>query len=157
MRTSSFLRAAILPILLAGGCASHKPAHPPPVLLSRGSLAIASGLKTVSVALPAGFAADLAYAPVWLRQGAEIGVAGDAHGAAQMIGLSGPGYTNQRILAANFGVAAPHGKLLDVAPSPDGFALATVVAEAGPDRVEVLLRDVLGQGDVYPAPLRPRS
>jgi hypothetical protein len=119
-------------------------------MLTRGSLAIASGLKTVSVALPAGFAADPAYAPVWLRQGAEIGVAGNASGTAQMIGLSGPGYTNQRILAANFGVAAPHGKLLDVAPSPDGFALATVVAEARPDRVEVLLRDVLGPGDVYP-------
>ncbi len=150
MRRSSFLPIAILAILLAGGCASHQPAHPPPVMLTRGSLAIASGLKTVSVALPAGFAADPAYAPVWLRQGAEIGVAGNANGTAQMVGLSGPGYTNQRILAANFGVAAPHGKLLDVAPSPDGFALATVVAEAGPDRVAVLLRDVLGAGDVYP-------
>src|SRR5271157_4096822 len=116
MRRSSFFPIAMLPILLAGGCASHKPAHLPPVTLTRGSLAIASGLRTMSVALPAGFAADPAYAPVWLRQGAEIGVAGNANGTAQMVGLSGPGYTTQRILAANFGVAAPHGKLLDVAP-----------------------------------------
>lgn len=151
MRRSWFLSITLLLLVAAGGCASHQPAHPPPpVTTRRGSLALASGLKTVSIALPAGFAADPAYAPIWLRQGAEIGVAGNWNGKSVLIGLSGPGLTHQRILAADFGVAAPRGKLLDVAASPDGFALATVVAEPGQARVEVLLRDVLGDGNPYP-------
>ena len=149
MRRSWLLPITVLLLVMAGGCASRKPARLPP-LVTRGSLAIASGLRTASVALPAGFGADPGYAPAWLQQGAEIGVAGNADGKAVMLGLSGPGYTQQRILAEDFGAAAPRGKLLDVAPSPDGLALATVVTEAAQNRVEVMLRDTLGTGNAYP-------
>jgi hypothetical protein len=84
-----------------------------------------------------------------LQQDAEIGVAGNADGKSVMIGLSGPDYRQQRILAEDFGPAAPHGKLLDVAPSPDGLALAAVVTEPAQSRVEVMLRNMLGAGDTY--------
>jgi hypothetical protein len=103
----------------------------------------------MSVSLPAGFAADPSYAPVWLQQDAEIGVAGNADGKSVMIGLSGPDYRNQRILAEDLGPGAPHGKLLDVAASPDGLALASVVTEPAQNRVEVMLRNMLGAGDSY--------
>jgi hypothetical protein len=67
-----------------------------------------------------------------------------------MIGLSGPDYRQQHILAADFGPSAPRGKLLDVTPSPDGLALASVITEPAQNRVQVMLRNMLGAGDAYP-------
>lgn len=150
MRRSWFSPVGILLLVALGGCASHQPVRPePPALLTRGSLKVAAALQVVSVELPGGFVVDPGYAPVWLRQGAEIGVAGRGGDHLVMIGVSGERYTNQRILAEDFGSAAPRGKLLDVAPSPDGFALATAVAEPTQGQVEVMLRDTLGQNAPY--------
>jgi hypothetical protein len=152
MRRSWLFSITVVVFAALGGCAGHKARRPPaaPVTQMHGSLAVASGVVAHSVVLPAYFTADLSYSPVWMRQGDEVGVAGTAGGRSVMIGLSGPGFTNQRILAADFGGPATPGKLLDAAPSPDGFALATVLTQPAHDQIVVELRNLLGPDNTYP-------
>jgi hypothetical protein len=152
MRRSWLFSITVLILAAIGGCAGHKARRPraSPVTQMHGSLAVASGIAAQSVVLPPSFTADLSYPPVWMRQGAEVGVAGTAGGRSVMIGLSGPGFTSQRVLAADFGGPATPGKLLDAATSPDGFALATVLAQPAHDQVVVDLRNLLGPDNTYP-------
>jgi len=134
------------------GCASHKPpriAPPPPI--KNGSLTITSGIDLQgSVDLPAGFEADVGRAPMWLHYGTEIGVAGNADGKAIVLGFSGPDWRMQHVIAEDFGVGAPHGRLLDIAASPDGLTVATAVAEPAEKRIEVVLREAVSEGPGRP-------
>src|SRR5579859_843337 len=122
--------ASVIAIIAIGGCASRQSEpvpHPIPPPVRRGSLAITNGIRILgSVELPTGFTPDPAYRPIWLEQGTEVGVAGTVGGKSALLGFSGPRMANQRIIAMDFGIGAPRGRVLGVAPSPNGpeFAIA---------------------------------
>ena len=122
---------------------------PPPIPI--GSLTITSGIRVTSATnLPAGFEADPDYAPIWL-QGPEIAIAGNAAGKSVVLGVGGAGGSSQRIIAEDFGVSAPRGKILDIAASPDGLTVATAVADPKENQLEVILRDTLSDNTARPA------
>ncbi len=87
--------------------------------------------------MPAGFIANSGYAPLWLRQGSEIGVVGTANGETAILGFSGPGLGNRRMVAADSEIG---GHILDVAADPDGSALAIAVARPAQNRLDVIAR-----------------
>jgi hypothetical protein len=143
--------AWVIAILAISGCASHRPEsipHPIPSPVRRGSLAISNGIRIRgSVELPTGFVPDAAYGPIWLEQGTEVGVAGTVEGRSALLGFSGPRMASQRIIAEDFGVGAPHGRILGVAVSPIGAEFATAIAEPAENRVEVVVRNGPADGD----------
>ena len=61
-----------------------------------------------------------------------------------MLGFSGAAYKHVRLVAADGGPGAPHGKIVGLAASPDGLTLA--VAEAEPGRIEIVVRYVISNG-----------
>jgi len=64
-----------------------------------------------------------------------------------VIGLSGQGWRNQRILAAEIGPdAAEQGSIVDAAASPDGMTFATAVAVPAVRRLDIVLRDLIAAG-----------
>jgi hypothetical protein len=136
--------AAVMVIIASAGCASRQPeavprAIPPPV--RRGSLAITNGIRILrSVELPTGFTPDPAYRPIWLEQGTEVGVAGTVEAKSALLGFSGPQMANQRIIAMDFGIGAPRGRVLGVAPSTIGPEFAIAIAEPTENRVKVVVR-----------------
>ncbi len=139
-------------IIVIGGCASRQPeptarSVPPPV--RRGSLAITNGIKILgSVELPSGFVPDLDYGPIWIGQGTEVGVAGTVEGTSALLSFSLPKLADgQRIIAEDFGIGAPRGRILGVAASPSGPELAIAIAEPAEDRVEVIVRGGPVAGD----------
>jgi hypothetical protein len=140
------MRPSVLVILalfatLAAACASRKPPNLPPFEAHAATLGITRGIKVAAFAqLPDGFAPAPGVPPMWLRQGLEVGVVGTANGQSTILGLSGPGLLHGRILAADGGMGAPVGKLIDAAPNLDGSLLATLVAESAAPRLDVYLR-----------------
>ncbi|MGH7839137.1 MAG: hypothetical protein ACREQC_15095, partial [Candidatus Binataceae bacterium] len=136
------LFTALAVLSAISGCAGHKPpklATATP--LRNGSLTFTAGIEVAASAdLPADFAADPAYAPVWLDHGAEIAVAGRTNRKTIVLGFGGPGWAIQHVIAEDFGVGAPRGKLLDLAAAPDGLTVATAVAEPAEQRLEVIVR-----------------
>lgn len=140
------MRPSVLAILalfaiLAAGCASRKPPNLPPFEAHASTLGITRGIKVAAFAqLPDGFAPAPGVSPLWLRHGFEVGVVGTANGRSTILGLSGPGLVHGRILAADGGMGAPVGKLVDAAPNSDGSLLATLVAESAAPRLDVYLR-----------------
>ncbi len=97
-----------------------------------------------NIALPPGFIPIPEREPLWLLDGAEIGLAGLIDGHAAVIGMSGPGWRNTRILAAERGPQARvEGEILDVAANPDGLMLASAIAVPNESRLEVVVRDVI--------------
>src|SRR6266851_10100001 len=139
-------------IIVIGGCASRQPeptarSVPPPV--RRGSLAITNGIKILgSVELPSGFVPDLDYGPIWIGQGTEVGEAGTVEGTSALLSFSLPKLADgQRIIAEDFGIGAPRGRILGVAASPSGPELAIAIAEPAEDRVEVIVRGGPVAGD----------
>jgi hypothetical protein len=130
------------------GCASRTTKPAPPVVLTRGSLQIVSGVTlAAAVTLPAEFEPDPRFPPIWLEHGGEIGIAGRAYGKSVLLGLGGPQYTNQRVIAADFNAGAPSGRLLDFAASVDGLQIATAVADASQNLVEIMLIKANGTKD----------
>jgi hypothetical protein len=101
--------------------------------------------------LPEGFEADPSHAPSWLQPDGEIAIAGNTGGKSMMIGVSGASSSDRRVLAEDFGVGAPRGKILDLAVTTDGLTVATAVAEPKENRLEILLRDTLSKGVARPA------
>jgi len=143
-------------VLALCACASRKPPaqKPPPKPIYAGRTAgldVTNGIQiTGAVAMPSGFLPDAARAPIWIRRGEEIAVVGRAGGKSVVLGFSGSGLGDRRIVAEDFGAGAPNGRIIDFAASPDGLELAAAVAVPKEDRVEVVLRETINPGAGHP-------
>lgn len=152
--TKSHLTLIAAAAIAAASCAA-KPAisRPRPVRLNTTeTLEITRGVKVVeTIRLPAGFLPIPGRPPLWLQNGTEIGVVGTIEGNVVVLGFSGPKWHHSRILAAARGKgAAETGRIIDLAPSPNGMTLATAVQVAGADRLDVILRDLIASGPGQP-------
>jgi len=112
------------------------------------TLDVTFGLQVAGVApLPGDFVPDLSRAPLWLRGGREVGLIGTRAGKGVMLGFSGVKLATQRVVIEDYGAGAPEGRLLDVATRRDGHTLATAVAAASGNRLDVNLVDASSPGD----------
>ena len=136
---------ALLLALGAAACATHKPPPKPPVVQHTGTMDLIPGVTiNALVETPPGFIPLSGQRPLWLRDGKEIALTGTIQGRTEVLGFSGVGLKTSRMIAADGGPGAPHGKIVGLAASPNGMTLA--VAEAEPGRVEIVLRYVISNG-----------
>jgi hypothetical protein len=113
------------------------------------TLNVTFGLQVAGVVpLPGDFLADMSRPPVWLQGGSELGVIGNRAGKGMILGFSAVNLSGPRVIVEDYGAGAPGGRLLDAAASRDGHTLATAVAAAAGDRLEVNLADASGPGQV---------
>ncbi|MGA7763532.1 MAG: hypothetical protein WCA59_17440 [Candidatus Binataceae bacterium] len=96
------------------------------------------------VETPPGFTPIVGQPPLWLQGDKEVALTGTLQGRTEVLGFSGDGFKHARLVAADRGPGAPHGKIVGLAASPDGLTLA--VAEAEPGRIEIVLRYVISNG-----------
>lgn len=112
------------------------------------TLEVAQGAKMVArTPLPHGFTPAPPYAPLWLKNGSRVAVAGTKDGGTMVIDFDADTLLDARVIATDFGRATPGGRIVDVAASPDGMTLALAVAEPVANLLEIILRDVIAQGD----------
>jgi len=118
-------------------CSTKKPLAPPPPNGPRtATLSLTYGIPVLGIVpMPSGFVPDAGYAPLWLGNGSEIGIVGAANGETGILGLSGPGLSNHRLLASDSDLG---GHILDVIP--EGAGLAIAVARPAENRLEVIAR-----------------
>jgi hypothetical protein len=146
----SLLRTILIVLLTLaiGSCSilGHKKKPPPtPVKLHTGTMDLTAGIPlNALVTTPPGFAPIAGEPPLWLQGAKEIALAGTLDGRTKVLGFSGAGYQKIRLVAADGGPGARHGKIVGLAASPDGMTLA--VAEAEPGRIEIVLRYVISDG-----------
>lgn len=132
--------ALIAATLGISACATKQPPKLPLPERRTATLRITPGIQVASqVPLPGDFAPDTSFAPLWLQHGKEIGVVGTAEGRTVVIGFSSEGPVKGRLLAADFGPEAPHGRIVGLALSPDGKTFAAAVATATEDRTDIYL------------------
>ncbi len=140
--------------LIVAACSTNPQLSPsrPPHLYGTATLTITTGIPVVAtVRLPPGFVPVAGRPPMWLQNGTEIGVVGTEQSNVIVLGFSGPGWKHSRVLAAAQGkYAAELGRIVDLAPSPDGITLASAVQVAGKDRLDVVLRDLIATGAGQP-------
>ncbi|HWN57727.1 MAG TPA: hypothetical protein VNO74_06480 [Methylomirabilota bacterium] len=147
----SFL-TLVLALVAAGLCAcsttADAPKPKPPFVARSQTLEITNGIKVLTtVGMPNGFAPIAGHPPIWLQNGAEIGVIGTDNGHTIVYGLGGAGWRTGRILAAETGPRAVEaGTIVDVAASPDGMTLATAMVTADGKRLDVITRDLIATG-----------
>ncbi len=111
------------------------------------TLDIATGAKVVAKkVMPEGFAPS-ATAPIWLQNGAQIVLVATKSDRTFVVAFDSATLSNPRIIASDFGPATPGGSIVGVAASPDGMTLATAVAEPANNQLEVVLHDVLTNGE----------
>jgi hypothetical protein len=124
-----------------------KPAAPPLVARST-TLEVTNGIKVLTmVGMPNGFAPIAGRPPMWLQDGAEIGVVGTEGGHTIVYGLGGPAWRTGRVLAAETGPrAAEAGTIVDVAASPEGLTLATAMVTPDGKHLDVITRDLIATG-----------
>jgi hypothetical protein len=153
------VRSFLIGILLAAvaataACSSSKPPTQsrPISIAGTSTLAITNGIRVLaSVPMPRGFQPIPGRPPMWLQNGTEIAVAGTVDGHVMVLGLSGTGWHNERVIAAESGPdAAESGAIVDAAASPDGMTFATAVAVAGEKRLDIILRDLIASGPGHP-------
>ena len=87
---------------------------------------------------------------MWLQAGKEVAIVGTRNGHALVMGYSGLGYRTERIIAEDGGIGAPDGRIVDLAPSPDGMVLALAVASLKEPRLDVVMRDLISEGAANP-------
>jgi len=143
----------ILALVAIGSCACSTttvdtPKPKPPFLARSETLEITNGIKVMTtVGMPDGFAPIAGRPPLWLQNGAEIGVIGTENGHTIVYGLSGAGWRSGRILAAETGPRAVEpGTIVDAAASPDGMTLATAIVSPDGNRLDVITRDLIATG-----------
>lgn len=93
---------------------------------------------------PPGFMPIAGEPPLWLRNGAEIGLVGSLKGRTEILGFSGPEYKTVRLIAADHGPGAPKGRIIGLAANHNGMTLA--IAEGEPGRIKIVLRYILSKG-----------
>ncbi len=155
MNRSVLILLASLLLLGPVSCASKKPPPkpvPPPFAGETATLSITNGIHILSqVPLPVGFAPSPGRAPMWLQNGQEIGIVGKVGGDTVVLGYSGQKWMTERLLAADTGPgAAEQGRIVDIAPSPDGMTLAVAEVIPGQNRLDVVLRDLIAVGPGNP-------
>jgi len=96
--------------------------------------------------MPEGFAPSTT-APIWLQNGAQIVLVGTKSDRTFVVAFDSATLSNPRIIASDFGPATPGGSIVGVAASPDGMTLATAVAEPANNQLEVVLHDILTNGE----------
>jgi hypothetical protein len=96
------------------------------------------------VKTPPGFMPIAGEPPLWLQNGAEIGLVGSLKGRTEILGFSGAGYKTVRLIAADQGPGARKGRIIGLAANRNGMTLA--IAEGKPGRVEIVLRYLLSKG-----------
>src|ERR1700720_3604199 len=141
----SLLRTISIVLLMTLGIAScsilghkEKPPTTPAKLLHMGTMDLTAGIAlNAMVKTPAGFAPIAGEPPLWLQGEKEIALVGTLDGRTQVLGYSGGGYKKMRLVAADGGPGAPHGKIVGLAASPDGVTLAGAGAEPG--RVDIVV------------------
>lgn len=143
----------ILALVAAGFSACSTAAEPPkpaapPFVARSTTLEVTNGIKVLTtVEMPNGFAPIAGRAPMWLENGAEIGVVGTEGGHTIVYGLGGPAWRTGRVLAAENGPrAAEAGTIMDVAASPDGLTLATAMVTPDRKHLDVITRDLIATG-----------
>jgi hypothetical protein len=150
MPRSVLILILALTAVSVASCSSANPPKPgPPAFVAHSAtLAVTNGIKVVtSVQMPDGFAPLASRSPIWLEEGAEIGVIGTQAGHTIMYGLGGSGWRTGRVLAAETGPgAAEEGSIADLATSPNGLTLASAVVVPGASRVDVVVRDLIASG-----------
>jgi hypothetical protein len=140
----------------ASGCSTAKKnAAPPPSPVrtqATATLDVTAGIHVVStIDLPRGFAPLAGHPPLWLQNGNEIGTVGSFNGHLTVLGYSGPGWRNARVIAAETGEgSAERGRIMDLAASPDGMTIALAVAVAGQNRLDIVMRDLIATGAGHP-------
>ena len=145
-------RSFLTLILALAWCACSTTVDPPkpkPPFVGRSqTLEITDGIKVLTtVGMPNGFAPIAGRPPMWLQNGAEIGVVGTENGHTIVYGLGGAGWRTGRILAAEVGPRAVEvGTIVGVEPSPDGMTLATAMVTADGKRLDVITRDLIATG-----------
>lgn len=154
MNRSVLILLASLLLLGPVSCASKKPPPkpvPPPFAGETATLSITNGIHILSqVDLPAGFAPS-GRSPMWLQNGQEIGIVGKIGRDTVVLGYGGQKWQTSRVLAADTGQnAAEQGRIVDVAPSPDGMTLAVAEVIPGQNRLDVILRDLIAVGPGNP-------
>ncbi len=149
------MRRSLLLVLLLGllslGAAScslfgHEKTPPaPPVIQHTATMDLTAGIIVNGlVETPRGFTPIVGQPPLWLQGNKEVALTGTLQGRTEVLGFSGFGYKGMRLVAADGGPGAPHGKIVGLAASPDGLTLA--VAEAEPGRIEIVVRYVISNG-----------
>jgi hypothetical protein len=153
----SMFRSFLIPILAIAAvgicsCSTTVDAPPKPVtpvfVARSATLEVTTGIKVLTaVEMPNGFAPIAGRAPMWLQNGAEIGVVGTEGGHTIVYGLGGTAWRTGRILAAETGPrAAEEGTIMDVAASRDGLTLATAMVTADGKRLDLITRDLIATG-----------
>jgi len=159
MRRLTFIVILLAMAAGAAACAAKKPAaeqkataavKPPPQILPKertATLEVATGAKIVArKVLPEGFAPSPPFVPIWLRNGAEIALVGTKAGRTFVVEFDAATLDNPHIVASDFGPGTPGGSIVDVAGSPDGMTLAVAVAEPAANQLDLVLHDVVAQG-----------
>src|SRR5512146_2866863 len=117
----------------------------PPITRHTATMDLTPGITVDAlVATPPGFTPLVGQPPLWLQGAKEIALTGTRERRTEVLGFSGPGYTHMRLVAADGGPGAPHGKIVGLAASPNRLTLA--VAEATPGRIDIVLRYVISNG-----------
>ncbi|HUY28085.1 MAG TPA: hypothetical protein VMV27_11750 [Candidatus Binataceae bacterium] len=156
MSRSFFIFILCAEIAFLSGCSatanSAAPKRTPTHSEGTATLNITAGIQVIStIVLPRGFSPLAGHPPLWLQNGNEIGVAGSSGGHLVVLGFSGPGWHNSRVLAAETGPgSAEPGRILDMAASPDGMTLAIAVAVAAQNRLDIVMRDLIATGPGRP-------
>jgi hypothetical protein len=149
MRRSLPFIFLLVPLCLGAASCSlfHHEKRPPPLPVTQhtATMNLTPGIMVNGlVETPRGFTPIMGQPPIWLQGAKEIALTGTLQGRTEVLGFSGPTYKRVRLVAADGGPGAPHGKIVGLAASPDGLTLA--VAEAEPGRVEIVLRYVISEG-----------
>ncbi|MGH7778198.1 MAG: hypothetical protein ACREQR_00010 [Candidatus Binataceae bacterium] len=156
MNRSFFILLVCAALASASGCSTTKKnatAKPVPThTQGTATLDITAGIHVVAnVTMPRGFAPMAGRPPLWLQNGNEIAVVGTLSGHLVVLGFSGIGWRNSRVLAAETGAgSAEPGRIMDLAASPDGMTLAIAVAAAGQNRLDLVMRDLIATGPGHP-------
>src|ERR1700694_1853893 len=139
-----FLTLAIASCSILGH--KEKPPAMPVKLLHTGTMDLTAGIAlNAMVKTPPGFAPIAGEPPLWLQGEKEIALVGTLDGRTKVLVYSGGCYKKMRLVAADGGPGAPHGKIVGLAASPDGMTLA--IAEAEPGRIEIVLRYLISNGE----------
>lgn len=149
MRRSLPLIFLLIPLSLGAASCSlfgHEKTPPaPPVTQHTATIDLTPGIMiNALVETPPGFTPIVGQSPLWLQGGKELALTGTLQGRTEVLGFSGAAYKHVRLVAADGGPGAPHGKIVGLAASPDGLTLA--VAEAEPGRIEIVVRYVISNG-----------
>lgn len=141
--------------LAVGSCSTQNgPQGKPPLpteAVRTATMNITPGIEVIArLALPDGFVPAPEYPPMWLQAGQEVAIVGTRNGHTAVLGYGGVGYRGARVIAEDGGIGALNGKIVDLAPSPDGMTLALAVMDPQEKRLDVVTRDVISAGAANP-------